>query len=131
MEVLRPILLLCFFVVGGCERAPTVCEGEHVRVGVARGFALETEPAYALFKNLQLKEIKAVKEDESTGVTDCVARLIIPTEQGPMDSPVTYRVGPAASDGHSVFMYFIFDDALEKFFNMVQAVAGRTLGKSG
>ena len=97
MEVLRPILCLCFLFIAGCERTPTVCEGEHVRAEVARGFVPETDPSYALFKNLQMKEIKVVKEDESTGATDCAARLIIPTEQGPLDSPLAYRVGPAAS----------------------------------
>ena len=131
MEVFRPVLVFCFLVMAGCERAPTVCEGEHVRVGIVHGFVPETSLSYALFKNLQLKEIKVLKKDESTGVTECTARIVIPTELGPLDSPVTYRVGPAASDGRSVFMAFVFDKTIEKFYDAVERVTERTLGKTG
>jgi hypothetical protein len=130
MEVLRPVLCLCFLVIAGCEQTPTVCEGEHVRAGIVQGFVPETSPSFALFKNLQLKEIKVLKEDESTGVTECTARIVIPTEQGPIDSPVTYRVGPAASDGRSVFMTFVLDKAIEKLYDTVERVTERTVGKA-
>jgi len=114
-------------LLSGCEQQPSVCEGPTVRDGVVRGFTSDQSSAeYGLIKNLQLKEIRTLQKDESTGVTECAARLIVPTDRGPLDSPIEYRVGPSAKTGESVFMVFTLSKEVEELWGRVVFAAGQT-----
>lgn len=126
MDLLRSFAWLGFLALAGCNQHGSVCEGEHVRAGIVKSLAPSDSPEFAAFKNLQLKEVMLDKTDDSSGATDCSARIILSTEHGPLDSSVSYRVGPAASDGHSVFMFLVMNDSLEKFYDRVVAISKKS-----
>lgn len=110
----------------GCQDKPGVCDASGVRDKIVSSFTSDEASAeFALTKNLQMKEIKIIKADESTGTTDCQARIVIPTEQGPLDGPVTYRMGPAASTGNQVFMYAFLNKPMEDLWSRIEIAAKR------
>ena len=127
MKVYRAIAIAGLVVLSACQQQPNVCEGAEVKDGVVRGFGTDpSSPEYALIKNLQLKEIRVVKTDESTGATQCSARVIVPTDGGPLDAPLEFRVGPSASTGKSVFMHFTFSKAVEDMWAQLVVIAAKT-----
>ena len=126
MDFLRSLAWLGFMALAGCNQNGSVCDGEYVKAGIIKSLAPSDSPEFAAFEGLQLKEVRLDKIDDSSGSTDCSARIILPTEHGPLDSHVRYRVGPAASDGHSVFMFLVMNDSLEKFFDRVVAMSRRS-----
>ena len=126
MRIYRATAVAGLALLSACQQQPSVCEGTEVRDGVIQGFgADQSSPEYALIKNLQLKETKVLKTDESTGATQCSARLVVPTDGGPLDTPIEFRVGPSASTGKSVFMHFTFTKELDDMWNRLVGIAAK------
>ena len=126
MRIRHLIALTSLSMLVGCQDKPTVCEASGVRDKIVTSFTSDkASAAFALTKNLQMKEIKVIKTDESTGTTDCQARVVIPTEQGPLDGPITYRMGPVASTGKQVFMYAFLDKPMEDLWDLIEIAAKR------
>ena len=127
MRIYRATAIAGLAMLSACQQQPSGCEGSQVRDGVIQGFgADQSSPEYRLIQNLQLKEIKVVKMDESTGATDCSARLVVATDGGPLDAPLEFRVGPSASTGKSVFMHFTFTKAVEDMWDRLVVIAAKT-----
>ncbi|WP_136477006.1 hypothetical protein [Pseudomonas sp. DG56-2] len=113
-------------VLVGCETAATPCDAPSVRPGIIHSLG-EGSAARDLYTDMKLVKPAQVQVDEATKVSDCSARLVIPTEAGPFDYNLRYRVGPSKS-GDSVFMYIVADDELLSFVDRLDRYA-ETLGR--
>lgn len=116
-------------LLSGCHKDAQVCDAPDVRPGVVRGIGVKG-PAAPFFADLKLVDVQVVKVDKATGTTDCHARLVIPTDAGPYDHPLDYRVGPS-NTGQMVFMYYVMSDNLIRFVDAIQAGAERRVSPKG
>jgi hypothetical protein len=125
MNARRIIAVVAFLTaLSGCHKEPQVCDAPDVHPSLVRGIGVLEGPAAPFFAELRLADIQLVKVDKSTGTSDCHARLIIPTDAGPYDHPIDYRVGPS-NTGQMVFMYYVMSDDLIRFVDAIQAGALR------
>jgi hypothetical protein len=117
-------------LLSGCHKDTQVCDAADVRPGVVRGIGVVKGPAAPFFADLKLVDVQVVEVDKATGTTDCHARIVIPTDAGPYDYPIDYRVGPS-NTGQMVFMYYVMSDDLIRFVDAIQAGAERRVPPRG
>lgn len=117
--------LAALLTVSGCASdGPAVCDSEHVIPELVRIFTEDqSDSIKGVFANARLGPTSKLGTDEVTGVAQCSARLILPTEHGPLDVGIEYRVGPKASDGSYVLMQMNWTDEHDQFFRVVERVA--------
>ena len=124
MRALHLVMLFSLASMAACSGQKNVCEAPSARSGIVSSFTSDKSSlGFSLVSNLQLKEIKIVKKDESTGTTDCQARVVVPTEHGPLDGPIRFRMGPASGTDEQVFMYAFGDKSLEQLWDSIELAA--------
>ncbi|MFK4132261.1 hypothetical protein ACI2KR_08200 [Pseudomonas luteola] len=110
----------------GCNDGSQICQAPNVLQGMKTTFLDPQRPEQnELVAKAYLEEVKVIGSDKSTKTTDCEGRFIVPTDAGPLDTSVQYRVGHKESSNEPVMMYRKSTDEIDEFYRLLEKVADR------